>query len=234
MALVELNVYPRTDTGKNANRRTRARGRIPAVLYGSGRETTNVEVDTHQFSQALLATKGSSVIFSLKQESAADEAIALLRDVQQHPVNDNILHIDLFEIPRGKPITAPVFLRVVGESVDVRRGDAVMSQTLDNVDVSCLPRELPDAVEVDISELGLGDRVYVKDLQIGAGEIITDAESLVLQFRAPANFLEEEEEVAEEVEGEEGAEAKAGEEGEEAKSESSASDEGSKGKGGDS
>lgn len=210
MALIELNIFQRENTGKNANRRTRAGGRIPAVLYGSKRETSNIEVDTLDFTKALIAAGGSSVIFALKQEATDEDAIALLRDVQRNPVNDIILHLDLFEIPRGVPITTPVRIEVEGESLDIKRGDAIMSTIVDSVEVSCLPRELPEAVRVDISDLVLGDKVYVKDLEISAGTITSDPDTLILLLKAPTVFTEPTEEIDEEgVEGEEGAEDEA-------------------------
>jgi len=212
MALVELNIYQRQTSGKNANRRTRAAGRIPAVLYGRDRETDKVEVDTSEFTKAIALMGGRSVIFALKQEDKSEDAIALLREVQRNPVSDTILHIDLFEIPRGKPITAPVKIELEGESLAIKRGDANLTQVLNNVEVSCLPRELPDEIKIDITDLGLGDKIYVKDLQISAGEIVADPETLVLLLKAPTIFVEEEPEVAEEVaegEGEEAADAAA-------------------------
>ncbi len=207
MALVELNVYPRHTTGKNANRRTRMAGRIPAVLYGQGKDSVTIEVDSAEITKAMAAVYGSSVIFSLNQESADDDSIALLREIQRHPVKDTILHIDLFEIPRGVHIVAPVRIEVEGESLAVKRGDANVAQILDSIEVRCLPRELPDVVKVDVTGLELGDRLYVKDLEISAGEIINDAEALVLLLKAPTIYVEEEEVAEGEVaEGEEIAE----------------------------
>ena len=197
MALVELNIYQRRTTGKNANRQSRLAGRIPAVLYSKGRKTSNVELDTHEFTKVLANATGSSVIFALKQEERDKDAIALLQEIQRNPVNDSILHVDLFEIPRNVPITAPVRIEVRGESLAVKRGEANLAVVLDTVDISCLPRELPDEVEVDISPLGLGDRLYVKDLVAPIGEITTDPDTLVLLLKAPTIFVEE---VAEEAE----------------------------------
>ncbi len=197
MALVELNIYQRRTTGKNANRQSRLAGRIPAVLYSKGRKTSNVELDTQEFTKVLASATGSSVIFALKQEESDKDAIALLQEIQRNPVNDSILHVDLFEIPRDVPITAPVRIEVRGESLAVKRGEANLAVVLDSVDISCLPRELPDEVEVDVSQLGLGDRLYVKDLVAPIGEITTDPDTLVLLLKAPTIFVEEEAEEAE-------------------------------------
>lgn len=213
MALVELSVYQRQTVGKNANRRSRAAGRIPAVIYGSNKKTNHIELDSLEITKLLTSAAGSSVIFALKQEDSDEDAIALLREVQRNPVNDNILHIDLFEIPRGVTITAPVRIELKGESLAIKRGDANLSMVMDQVEISCLPRELPEVISFDISELDLGDRVYVKDLSTEAGEITSDPETLVLLLKAPTIFVEEVPEAAEgeEVEGEEGEEPAEGE-----------------------
>lgn len=213
MALVELNVYQRQAVGKNANRQLRAAGRIPAVIYGNNKKTSSIELDSLEITRLLASAAGSSVIFALKQEGSDEDVIALLREIQRNPVNDRVLHVDLFEIPRGKPITTPVRIELTGESLAVKRGDANMSVLLDQVEISCLPRELPDAITFDISELDLGDRVYVKDLTTPVGEITSDPETLILLLKAPTIFVEE---VPESVEGEEAAAegAKAPSEGE--------------------
>jgi large subunit ribosomal protein L25 len=211
MALLELNVYPRQTKGKNANRRTRAAGRVPGTLYGKTRESVNIEVDGHQFDLLVGGLGGASVIFALKQEGDDADAIALLREVQRNPVSDEVLHVDLMEIPRGVPIEVPVRVEPVGQPPAIKRGDAVLAQIMESVEISCLPRDLPDSIEVDISGLDTGDRLYVKDLKTPVGEITDDPEALVLLLRAPTVFVEEEE-AAEEGEAEDEAAAEKGDE----------------------
>jgi len=104
MSLVNLNIHPRTACGKNENRRTRAAGRVPAVLYGKGRTTIMIELDNHDFELALKHLGGRSAIFQLHQEGMEEGHIALLREVQRHPVRDQILHVDLLEVPKGQPV----------------------------------------------------------------------------------------------------------------------------------
>lgn len=216
MALIELSIHPREQKGKNPNRRTRVAGRIPGVIYGSGRATECIEVDALEFHKVMSTAGGGTAILSLGGAAAGEEGpIAIVREVQRHPVNDEILHFDLFEIPRGVPVEVPVRIDVVGESAAVRRGEANVNVVLDTVDVSCLPREMPDSIEVDISGLDVGDRILVRDLHTEAGRIMEEADALVLQLKAPTIFVEEEAaEEGEGAEGAEGAEAAEGEEGE--------------------
>jgi len=216
MGLVNLNVFPRTTQGKNENRRTRAAGRIPAVLYGRDRESAKVEVDAHEFWVIHTKTGGRSVIFNLQGEGFDADSIALLREVQQHPVSDEILHVDLFEIPRGVPVEVEVPVVLEGEPELVRLNEADLIQTLYQVTVSCRPRQVPDRLTLDVSPLGMNESLYVKDLAIESGEIVTDDEIQVCVVKPASIFLEEEEEEAEGelAEGEEAPEGEASAEGE--------------------
>jgi large subunit ribosomal protein L25 len=217
MSLVNLTIHPRTSKGKNANRRTRAAGRVPAVVYGKDRSSDMVEIDAHGFGVILTKLAGRSAIFQLAQEGVTEETIALLREVQRHPVSDEILHVDLLEIPRGVPVTVGVSLEITGASPAVKSGEGSVAQSLTSVEISCLPRELPEYIEVDISELQLNDKVFVKDLKTPVGEIVSDPEALVLNIK-PASLLAAEDE-DEGAEGEEGAEGAEGGDAAEEKSE---------------
>jgi len=212
MGLVNLNVFPRSTTGKNANRRSRAAGRVPAVLYGRDRETGAVELDSHEFNVALQRLAGRSAIFSLEQEGVSDECIALLREVQKNPVTDEVLHVDLMEIPRGQDVTVAVQVEVIGTNATIKNGEGSVALSMAMVDLSCRPSQLPECIEIDISEMELNDKVFVKDLNVSVGEIVSDPEALILNIKPATIFIEEEEE--EEVEGEEGVEGAEGEEGE--------------------
>ena len=210
MGLVNLTIHPRSTTGKNANRRSRAAGRVPAVLYGKDRKTEIVELEAHAFGVALTHLAGRTAIFSLEAEGVAEPPIALLREVQRNPVTDQILHVDLLEIPRGVPVTVGVSVHVVGTCPVVKSGEASVALSLDSVEVSCLPRDLPETIEVDISELELHDKIYVRDVTTPVGEIVSDPDMLILNIKAASVFVEE---TAEAGEGEEGAEGEGAGEG---------------------
>jgi large subunit ribosomal protein L25 len=200
MALVKINVFPRTTAGKNENRRTRVAGFTPAVLYGSGREATMVQLDTHEFTRILQKTGGRSVIYDLQLEGVDESPLALLRELQRHPVSDEIHHVDLFEIPRNVPVTVHVALVLEGEPNCVKFGEAEVLQLLDGVELSCLPRELPDAVRVDVTEVKLNDKLFVKDIKVKVGEIVNDPETQVLVVKPVSLFVEEPETAAPEAE----------------------------------
>jgi len=212
MGLVNMTIHPRSTQGKNANRRTRAAGGIPAIVYGKDRESAKVEIEGHPFQVALTHLAGRTALFSLNYgEPGEDDAIALLREIQRNPVTDEILHVDFMEIPRGVPVTVAVSVEIEGECPDVKSGEAAVATSMDQIEISCLPRELPEYLTIDISELELNDKVFVKDVTTPAGEIVSDPEALVLNIRPQVMELPEEEEDEEGVEGEEGTEE--GEEG---------------------
>ena len=202
MGLVKLTINPRNAIGKNVNRRLRASGHIPAILYGVGKEAAMMMIDSVEFGKVMAGQSGHSVIFVLNQEGIKEQPIALMREMQTNPVTDEILHVDLMEIPRDKPILVAVAIRLEGESAAVKRGDGSLSQIMDSVELTCLPHELPESVTLDITGLEVNDKVYVKDLQIPIGDVVSDTESLVLTVKPPVIFVEEVEEGAEGEEGE--------------------------------
>ena len=211
MGLVKIHGYNRQTTGKNENRRIRAAGHVPGVIYGNERETTNVQLDTHEFTRILQRAAGRSLILDLDLEGEAENPLALLREVQRHPVTDEIHHVDLLEIPRGEPVEVEVSVDPVGEPQPVKFNEAEINQLLYTVTVRCLPREVPEVLEVGIDELQINDSIYVKDLATPVGEIVNDPEQQVLVIKPVSIFAAEDEEG--EAEGEEGAA-----EGEEAES----------------
>lgn len=191
MALIKINVYPRTTTGKNENRRTRTSGHTPAVLYGNDRSATAVQLETREFIRILQKTGGRSVIYDLHIEGESDRPLALVREMQRHPVSDEILHVDLFEIPRGMPVTVNVALVLDGEPSCVKYNEGELLQLLDHVELSCLPRELPESIRVDVDGLALNDKLFVKDLNVPVGRVVNDPETQVLVVK-PVSLLVEE------------------------------------------
>lgn len=195
MGLISLTAYPRSETGKNENRRLRVGGRTPAVIYGNERPAAaNLEVDTAELVRILKHT-GRSPLFNLSIEGEADSCIAVLREVQAHPVSDQIFHIDLMEIPQGVPVRIEVGLEFKGENRLVRGGDAVLDVARRNVEISCRPRQVPEHISVDYSALKVGDRICVGDLSIESGEILTDPEEVILKLN-PNTIIDIDDEAA--------------------------------------
>lgn len=201
MGLIDLKMYPRSTTGKNANRRTRLSGRTPAIIYGNERtESVNVELDTKEFTDVMNAFSGQFPLFNLSMDGTDESCVAVLREMQKHPVSDVVFHCDLFEIPLGKPLKIDVALNITGRNKHVRNGDAVLDVVLRSIEVECLPRHLPDNVEVSFEELEIGETITISDLDIENVEILNDPEDIILKLNV--NIIVEEE-VPEDEEGDE-------------------------------
>jgi len=210
MGLIKMTVYPRSTTGKNENRRTRAVGRTPAVVYGDKREQSlNVELDTVEFSRVMSAFSGSNPLFNMTMDGTDESFVAVLREMQTHPVTDEIFHCDLFAIPLGKPLVMEGALDIHGDNRHVKGGDAVLDVVRRSIEIECLPREVPDIINIDFSELEIGDKIVVSDITLEIGTMITDEEDVILKLNLNTfeeEVVEEEDEEGEGVEGEEGEE----------------------------
>lgn len=205
---------PRDIIGK-ANRRMT--DEIPAVLYGTGREALPVSVNRHDFELFMSHHGAGSMLVSIDLEGEAKAINAMVREVQTSPVKGTILHVDFLAVRMDQVIQASVGLHFTGESPGVKAGGVLM-QSVHTVTVEALPAELPEAIEVDISELELGDSLHMSDLAGPKGvTIVDDAEVLVCSITTPTA-----EPVEEELEAEEGVEPEViGEESEGAESEES-------------
>ena len=213
MEQIPLEAKVRTQTGKGAVRKLRRQGRIPAILYGGEGGSVPLEVEEREFETLRAAAAGQNVITNLKLDGKSGESVALVKDIQHHPVTERILHIDFCRISLKEKLTVAVPIAVVGESDGVKQG-GIVEHLLWEVDVECLPTQIPEKIEVDITTLNIGDTIHIRDLKEEEGiKILTDAEKTVLSVVPPAVVKEEvvEEEAAEpEVVGEE--EKKPGEE----------------------
>ncbi|NLL48498.1 MAG: 50S ribosomal protein L25 [Firmicutes bacterium] len=204
MANYQLTVEERTETGKSYARKLRAMGKIPAVIYGSGKESTNIEVGVRDVEKALSA-QGSLIDLDI----AGAKRTVLVKDMRRDPVRGTLQHLDFHEIDLSKKLQIVVPIRVTGE--DTRPNDGGVVQTLLwEVEVLCLPTDIPEAIVVDVSDVELEQTVTVADLELPSGvEVVLDADEAVLKVGVPAAVdLGQEDEADEAAEGE-GAEAPA-------------------------
>lgn len=203
-----LVVELRDGRGKGAARKLRAAGRIPGIVYGGGRESTSVSIDPRLLDRRIQQSEaGMNTLFDLTVEGGdAAAKTVLVKDIQRDPVLGAPLHADLYEVDMTQTIEVEVPLHVVGEPVGVVNMGGILDQALRELRVECLPRAIPDSIEVDVTALELGDSLHVRDLALPEGvELRDDADLSVVSVVAPKA---EEEPVAAE-EGEEGAEAAA-------------------------
>jgi large subunit ribosomal protein L25 len=209
MAEVKLTATKRIETGKGAARRARASGRVPAILYGLEMEPVALEVDRREFVTALLTEAGLNVLLDIEVDGS--NTLALTRELQRDPVRGTLLHADFVKVDRTTEIEVEVPVHLVGESPGVKEG-GVLEQPVFSVSVRCLPTEVPESVDADISGLDIGDSLRVEELSTGRNfEILTDPEAVVAHVAAPIT-----EEELEAMEAEAGIEQEAPEAAEEA------------------
>ena len=198
----KLNVKIRDGKGSPSARRTRLKDQIPAVLYHSGLDAISLSVDKKELYKAL---KTGQVIFEITVKD--ENQFVLVKEVQYHPVYDNIMHIDFQKVKEDEKISLEVPLRVTGEAEGVQAG-GILVQIVNAITVKCKPTTIPDALIIDVTDLELNSSLFVKDVQLAADvEIITAEELAVVSVQEPKKEEEIVEEIVEEMlEGEEGIE----------------------------
>jgi large subunit ribosomal protein L25 len=204
--------------GSRASNRLRHSGKIPGVLYGHGNEPIPIAVDARSLRAALSGEAGLNALLNLELDGRSQ--LAMAKDIQRDPVRGTVSHVDFLAVNRDEIITADVPIVLVGEAIAVNRGDGHIDQQLHTLTIHAKPGDLPNQVEVDISDMEIGDAIRVDDLSLPAGATTDqDGETTLVvaqppQVEAPAEG--EEAEAAAAAEGAPEAAAEAGEGGGEA------------------
>ena len=166
---IDLVAEFREDQGKGASRRLRREGKVPAILYGGGRQPRSITLQHNKLLRALEDESFYSSVLDIKVGDKNQEAI--LKDVQRHPAKPVILHIDLQRIVAGEAIRMNVPIHFVGEDVapGVKLQGGVMSRLMNDIEVTCLPKNLPEYLELDVSEMDMDDIMHLSDLKLPKG-----------------------------------------------------------------
>src|ERR671919_349801 len=196
MAEVKLTAESRDAVGKGAARKIRAAGKVPAVLYGPAVEPMRLAVDALQLWHALHTDAGTNVLINLAVDG--DTFLTMPREVQRDIVRGTLLHVDFLRIRRGVAIQVDVPIHLVGESVGVKEG-GVVEHHLWELRIECLPTQVPESLEADISRLAINDALHVSDLRIPQHlTVLTPAEETIVSVVPPPILEVPEEEVPEE------------------------------------
>ena len=159
-----VNAKPRTGKfNKNAARRVRAAGQIPAVLYGAGHDAVAVEVDPKHISKILFSETGHNTIFDVELGDKSPVK-AMIVDWQREPIKDRLIHIDLKRIAMDKMLKVSVRVKLMGVPVGVKTGGGILDQVMREVEIECLPTDIPNHIDVDVTNLDLHEVLRVKDL----------------------------------------------------------------------
>ena len=212
---LELNAILRDDMGKGASRRLRHAKQLPAIVYGAGIDPVNITLLQKDVQHKLPDEHFYSQVLSLVIDGKAEDV--LLRDIQHHPFKQEVMHMDFIRIKQNEVVHVHTPLHFIGEDVSpaVKTEGGVVSHVIMEVELECLPKNIPDHIEVDLSEMHVGDNIHLSDLKLPEGvEIVAlkhgdDNDSTVVSMHVRKVAAETEEEEAEAP----AAEGEAGEEG---------------------
>jgi large subunit ribosomal protein L25 len=187
MAMQELTIKRRTETGKEVAKRLRRAGAVPAVLY-DGQKAETVTVDPKAVLRMIHGREGTTQLLTLKFDGEAGNGarLAIIRELQFDPVSEQLLHVDLQEVSADRAITVHVTVRPIGEAAGVREQKGILNLVLYELAVSCLPTAIPERIDADVSALMIGDVLKVSDLRAPEGvRILNDPGQAVATVAPP-------------------------------------------------
>lgn len=214
MEKLELKTKTRTTVGNGPARELRRQGSIPAVLYGPDTESLLLSVPTKALELVTKSANIGQLLLNLTIEGAETATkTAMIRELQVHPVSGNPIHVDFYEVDMDRKIIVSIPIVTVGKSKGVELG-GMLQLVRRELEVLCLPNEIPESIKVEVSDLDIGDSLHVDELELGDNIELPSADVNFTVITVLAPVAEEEEEEEELEEGEEGAEGAEGEDGE--------------------
>ena len=190
MITVELEVFKRESLGKQANKKYRKDGFVPAVIYGKNKENLNILIDPIKLKKLLKNEAGENTIIEMKLDKSDLKKNVLLKDAHLDTLTSDPLHLDFYEITDGVDVKVSSPLLFEGKPEVVKNGGVI--QTLSNeIKIKCLPTNIPNVIEINISDLNIGDTLRVKDIKPMDGiEILSNPESTIISILAPRLVVE--------------------------------------------
>jgi large subunit ribosomal protein L25 len=197
---VKLSARPRQEAGRNAVSKVRARGAVPAVIYGARDAATNLEVDRKEIENLLSRTVGENILVELeiRDGTKTTNRISLIQEVQHHPVRGEIIHVDFHAVSLTEEIEAEIVIESEGEPVGVKTFNGLLQQSMRSLPIRCLPQNLPEIIVVDVSSLNIGESLHVRDLKLPPGVTAEADEDLTVFLVSEPTVAEEPAPAAEE------------------------------------
>jgi large subunit ribosomal protein L25 len=191
---VKLSARPRVEVGRNALSKVRARGAIPAVLYGARDAATNLEIDKKDIQNLLSRAVGENILVDLeiREGATVTNRTSLIQEVQHHPVRGEIIHVDFHAVSMTEEIDAEVVLEPEGEPVGVKTFGGLLQQSMRSLPIRCLPQNLPSIIVVDVSGLNIGESLHVRDIRLPPGVAAVPDEDLTVFIVSEPTVAEEE------------------------------------------
>jgi large subunit ribosomal protein L25 len=196
MKQTQLTAQPRQRQTKGENGRLRKSGKIPAILYGGDGQPMMLCLNERELEMDLHGSFRSSHLYELDVEGAGEKALAVIRDIARHPVTDRLQHIDFLRVKAGQAFEMEVALRVIGGTPAGVREGGILEHSQRTVTIRCLPRQIPEAIDVDLSGLKVHESIHVSDLVLPEGVEVLDAPEMTL-FTVVAPKVQEEAAAAE-------------------------------------
>ena len=195
---VKLSAKPRSHVGRNSVKQLRSRGAVPANMYGPKTQPGNLEISAKEINRLLARAVGENILVELEIDhgSKTTKHLSLIQEVQHHAVRGDILHVDFLEVSMNELLHTEITIEAIGESIGVKSNGGLLEQLLRQIAIECLPKDLPECIRVDVSKLGLGDSLHLRDLVLPEGVKATGDGDLTV-------FLVAEPKVAEEPKGDE-------------------------------
>jgi large subunit ribosomal protein L25 len=211
---LEIKVDPREKKNKRDAKRLLRNGKIPAILYGPKTTAVALALDKREFSSRVADLEGSHLVRLKSQSAELADKVALVKEMQFHPISGDVIHTDLYEVDLTAKITVHVPLHFVGKAEGVVRG-GILQPIVREIEVECLPLDIPAYFDVDVSRLDIGDSVHIEELTMPEGVTAVAESNLALVAVVPPTVEEAPAAVAEPVEGAEAAPAATTEPGKE-------------------
>ena len=179
----KLTAQRRTQVGRNAIKKIKADGMVPGVIYGSTQEPVNLQINGRELLNVLSRASGENILVELEilDGSEKQNALAMIQEIQHHPLQREIVHVDFHAVSANETVSAEVPIETVGEAVGVKVHGGLLEHILRYLEVECLPGDLPQVIEVDVTNLDVGQSLHVRELNLPSGvEAVTDAEQTVV------------------------------------------------------
>ena len=194
MKSVALKAFPRTLARRAGVKKLRASGRVPAIIYGRRTSPQNLEIGLNEIEDLIHHSVSETILVDLAVEGggAQGQRLALVQEVQHHPLSGKVLHVDFHEVAENERVTVTVPVETVGEAAGVKTGGGVLEHVLFKIKVRALPRDLPEVINVDVSQLEIGQSIHLKEIPLPAGvEVIGDKNIPVISVAAPITEAQE-------------------------------------------
>jgi large subunit ribosomal protein L25 len=218
MEILKLETTIRTDSGKGFTRKLRSTGRIPAILYGQKQDAISLEIDEAQIRTVLHKTSESAIIdLVVKGDESGEPVNVIIRHVQRHPATGRLLHIDFQRIKYGEKIRVEIRVVLTGVPDGVKDQGGILEHGTRSLEMNCLPSNIPEAIEIDVARLNIGDAIKLKDIDESYPDFdfLDDEDTTLAGVIPPIVEAKPAEEEVDETEGEPGLEDKAREKGSE-------------------